>query len=368
MLKARILYIIQLPPPVHGVSVLNKLVYSSDVINQGFEKKLIELKFSKEIRELRRFTIKKILVLIKTWFHLFLTLLHFRPHLVYFSLMPVGKGFLRDICFALLLKCFRTKIIYHLNNRGIPFYKEKIFYHWLYKKVFNNSTIIHVSEGLLKSEITPLRLKKLKAFAVGNTIPPFGTPPNKVKRDTINILFLSNYLPEKGLMILLEAMDHLIRRYPKIILNTYGAIRNEEEFNKYKRFVTDNHLAENIFIHGPVYGKDKTKVLAESDIFVFPSYFREECFPLTILEAMSAKLSIIATKIGAIPEIIEDGKEGILIDPKDPQQLAEKLEKLIQNSETRDKMGMKGYSKFINEYASPIFEKKMRAIFEAVIS
>jgi glycosyltransferase involved in cell wall biosynthesis len=103
-------------------------------------------------------------------------------------------------------------------------------------------------------------------------------------------------------------------------------------------------------------------MFSESDIFVFPSYFDEECFPLVILEAMSARLPIVATRIGAIPEMITDGKEGMLVEPGDPHQLAEKIEELIMDPELKKKLGNRAHAKFKHAFDITIFEKKMRSI------
>lgn len=365
--KQRILYFIQLPPPVHGVSVTNQLVYNSTLINEFYEKKLVRINFSKSIDDLRKFSFKKLWILIRTISDLKLTLLRFRPDLVYFSLIPVGPGFLRDAIFALTIKMFNRNVVFHLNNRGIPKCIIKPLYRKLYKWVFNNSNIIHVSNGLIQSEIAPLKLKKAKVFAVGNTIEPFNIANENRSSPIVQFLFLSNYFPEKGLMVLLEAMLLLKKKTSAFKLDTYGAIQSKEEDFRIRKFVQDNNLEKNVNIHGPIFDEEKIKVLENADVFIFPSYFEEECFPLSILEAMNAKLPILATKIGAIPEMLEDNYEGLLVDPKCPEQILEKLETLIMDVDLRKKLGDNTFKKFKEHYSIPIFENKMRSIFESVI-
>ncbi len=365
--RTKILYFIQLPPPVHGVSVINKLVYNSQVINQSFEKKLLRINFSTEIEELRNFSIKKLVTFFWTLIKLKWILIRYQPDLVYFSLMPLGRGFIRDAIFALTIKLLGKKVVYHLDNRGISRYSSRLLYRVLYRWVFNNSAIIHVSEGLMQNEVEPLNLKNVKLFVLGNTIESFVIKDQYKKNEDLQILFLSNYFKEKGLLVLLEAMLLLKGEFPGIILNTYGAIHNKEEDFRCRKFVEDNGLSKYVNIYGPVYDDEKYEVFENADIFVFPSYFSEECFPVTILEAMNAKLPVIATRIGAIPEMIEDEEDGMLIDTLNPGQIAQEIGVLGKDEELRYKLGQNAYLKFRDNYAYPVFENKMRAIFESIL-
>ena len=106
----------------------------------------------------------------------------------------------------------------------------------------------------------------------------------------------------------------------------------------------------------------KEKVYSSSDIFIFPSYFSEECFPLVILEAMNSKLPIVATSIAAIPEIVRNNIDGILVPPKDPKGLFLAIEKLILDSNMRVKMGNSAYSRMNKNFHISFFEIKLRRI------
>ena len=360
--RKRIVYFIQLPPPVHGVSTMNHQIYNSEFINRYLEKRLIRIRFSNQISELRRFQLKKLWIFITTWFRLLFTLISFRPQTVYFSLMPVGKGFTRDIFYAFLMKVFVHDVVFHLHNRGISKHSRKTFMHLIYRKVFSNSIIIHVSEGLLKSEIIPLNVKNSSLHFINNTVDPIRDTHKTISSQDLNILFFSNLLPEKGLMNLLLAFVALQPEFPNIRLHVCGASFDSKEDLKIKSFIDQHDLGHKVCMAGPCYGERKYTIFSESDIFVFPSYFEEECMPLVILEAMSAQLPIVATRIGAIPEMISDGTDGFLVSPRDQDQLQERIETLILNPGLREKMGHEAYKKFITHYEPSIFEKKMRSV------
>jgi len=366
--KTRVLYFIQLPPPIHGVSKINQFIFGSDVINQGFEKSLLKINFSRNIQDLRKFSLKKILTAIRLFFQLIINVQKFKPDLVYFSLMPVGIGFLRDLTYVWILKIFKRKVIYHLHNRGIARYAKKRYWNKLYCYVFNHANVIHVSDGLMKTEIEILNLTHSNLFIQPNTTDSFSIIKKKRSVNSFNIMFFSNLFDEKGLMILLNAFLAVKQAIPNVLLQVYGASRGGKQDAEYNKFVLQNNLQNKVYFKGFLNGENKAEALQMTDIFVFPSYFSEECFPLVLLEAMQAELPIVATKIGAIPEMIQDGKEGILIDLNDHVQLAKKIIILARNERLRKELGKNAYIKFIENYTLVHFEHNMRSIFTKVLS
>ena len=102
--KPKILYFIQTPPPVHGVSTINESIWTSPTINQNFDKYLLDHRYSNSMDSLRKFTFRKVLSFFRYRRALKDMLKSVNPDLVYFSIMPVGKGFWRDYFFARTIK------------------------------------------------------------------------------------------------------------------------------------------------------------------------------------------------------------------------------------------------------------------------
>jgi glycosyltransferase involved in cell wall biosynthesis len=99
-------------------------------------------------------------------------------------------------------------------------------------------------------------------------------------------------------------------------------------------------------ITGPRYGEEKYGELRKADLFVFPTY--NDAFPLVTLEAMQFALPVISTNEGGVPDIVNDGETGFLVERQNVEQLAEKIALLLQNKELRQMMGQKGYERFCN--------------------
>src|SRR5262249_62370630 len=97
-------------------------------------------------------------------------------------------------------------------------------------------------------------------------------------------------------------------------------------------------LEEVIQLPGPV--ENVIQLLAAADLMVHPSI--EEGFGLAILEGMSQECAVVATNVGGIPEVMEDGVTGILVPPGSPQRMAAAITELLTDADRRQRMGVAG--------------------------
>ena len=366
--RIRILYFIQLPPPVHGVSIINRLVYDSPLINENIDRELLEIRFSDKLTQLRKWRPGKILKFIRLIWLLAIKMKRRKPDYIYFSIMAVGKGFVRDLFFVLIMKIFGVKTIFHIHNRGIKRHSGFALMSCIYRFVFNNSMVIHLSDRLMETEINELNPRNCTRMVIPNGLPSVVPEPEQVKTDgTIRLLFLSNLFAGKGLEDLMHVFFNLTERYSNLELIVAGAFPTTREEKRINKLIACNERAGKVKLIGPVYGEKKQSIYHTSDIFVFPTFFSQECFPLVILEAMQTGLPVVATKEGAIPEIITDGVTGFLIDARDTVSLRKKLSLLIESPELRNKLGENARQLFEGKYTSEHFEKRMRAFYDTYL-
>ena len=108
--------------------------------------------------------------------------------------------------------------------------------------------------------------------------------------------------------------------------------------------------------------KDVLELMRKAFIFVLPS--RWEGFGLVLLEAMSVGVPIIATKVGGIPEVIEDGKDGILVEPENPEELSNAILRLLDNKELRSLVSSNAYKKVKGEYSIEKYTKTLLSLYK----
>lgn len=353
---------IHYPPPIHGVSLVSQLVYESETINSGYSRRKIKLNLSNEITELRRFGIVKFIRFLGLVFKTVYELIIHRPNLVYFTIMPVGIGFWKDATLALIIKTFRVKILYHLHNRGIPNYYKNVRFRFAYKLVFRNTGIIHLSESLLNAELKPFFSDFAKLYVCPNAVPDNLKNSHEKQSDLPRILFFSNLFVHKGLKTLLEAVEILLREGAKfkIIIAGTPTVKSTELLKSF----TEKHANQDfIEIYEGCFGEKKAKIFNSAHIFVFPSEFKEECMPLVILEALSAGLPVIASDIGAISSTIKDGENGFLIPKKEPEKLAQKILKILEDEAMGKKMSKASRERYQTQFTVSHLDNKMREIY-----
>ena len=115
-----------------------------------------------------------------------------------------------------------------------------------------------------------------------------------------------------------------------------------------ERVCAEGKLNESVKFLGVVTGQEKLDLFRKATIFVLPSY--GENLPYALLEALSTGLPVITTPVGAIPEFVEDGKNGFLIEPGDYGALADRIIKLLQDSTLRHEMAAANTTLIQNDY------------------
>jgi len=167
--------------------------------------------------------------------------------------------------------------------------------------------------------------------------------PERIDADMTSnrhVLLLANIDSNKGHFDVLKAMPRVLEVVPDCQFVFAGAEREKGSLARMKEMIRQMDLGQHIRFLGPVSGQRKRDVLADACVLILPSYV--ENMPLSIMEGMASGLPVIASSVGAIPEMVDEGVSGFLINPGDFASLADKICRLLRDTEFRRKMGMKG--------------------------
>lgn len=180
--------------------------------------------------------------------------------------------------------------------------------------------------------------------------------------DRNNLLYVGRLSDEKGIEYLLNAMPYIIKRFPAIHLNIIGDGSEKEYF---KKIVEQLNLVNNISFIGQASNKKLQNYYKNSTILVVPSICSES-FGLVGPEAMSVGRPVIASRVGGIPEWLDDGKTGYLVEPGNPEQIAEKVIKLLSDRKLMELMG-KNARKKAEQFSIEKHVDKLEKIYKKVI-
>jgi glycosyltransferase involved in cell wall biosynthesis len=367
MHKAKtILFLLHIPPPVHGASIIGQSIKDSLIINQSFDCRYINIILSHTIKDTGKTELLKMIRFVRVWFNLLKELIKKKPDVCYLALTATGVSFYKDVFLIGLIRFFHVKIVYHLHNKGVKKFQTKKINELLYRYVFKDADVILLSKLLFEDIETFVPIERVHICPNG-VLDYFSTYKPHLVDNTkpIRIIFLSNLIKTKGVFVLLEALTILKQR--RIIFECFfiGQVV-DLPLSKFSTKVEQLGLKKHVTYLGKKFGVEKQEILRNAEIFVLPTYYSNECFPLVILEAMSAGLPVISTFEGGIPDIVEESVTGYLVQQRDPKMLAEKLDILIHNSELRQQMGEAGRKKFERQFTLYKFEHKLKGILQQI--
>ncbi len=199
-----------------------------------------------------------------------------------------------------------------------------------------------------------------KIFVMPNGILTREGPPSEGQHSLNKILFLGRICRDKGIGELLSAMDRIHEIRPEAVLYIGGIFEEAGYLSEIeKRSLYVKHL-------GWVDGEAKKKAFAECGILALPSYY--EGLPVTVIEGMYAGLVPVATRVGGIPEVVSDGLDGVLIEPRDAQGLAEALLKVMNKEIDAQSFVRSGREKVLEKYSAERIVDRIAEIYQSVIS
>lgn len=176
-----------------------------------------------------------------------------------------------------------------------------------------------------------------------------------------SIAVVANLRPEKGHLVLLDAVRHLTRRFPTLKVLIVGNGPMKELIS---RRINELELTHYVEMTGEL--KDVPAFLKIVDIAVLPS-LKNEGFPNSVMEAMAASLPVVATDTGGTSELISEGLTGFLVPPADSEALQDRLGKLCADVELRNKMGEAGRQKIIERFTADRMVKRFESLYEALL-
>lgn len=361
-MKPSILFILHMPPPVHGASIMGQYIHDSKVVNKAFDCHYINLTTAKDLADIGKTGLRKLIQFMQLLNQIRKEIKRLRPQLVYITPNACGGAFYKDFIVMQLLKIMNCRIVAHFHNKGVATRQNRKLDKWLYRRFFKGIQVILLAKPLY-SDIQVF-VKQEQVLYCPNGIPKSSSTNNEKskQRNRPHILFLSNLLIEKGVLILLDVCKLLKEQEYVFQCDFVGGETADINAERFEQECAQRNITDCVTYHGKKYGEEKLTYFQQADLFVLPTF--NECFPLVLLEAMEQGLPCISSTTGGTPEIIDEGKTGFLVPCREVQPLAERIKLLLRDETLRKQLGKAGKAKFESKYTLQYFEENFKKCLE----
>jgi len=315
---------------------------------------------------------------------------------------PKGRSLLTGLIAQLRLlvrvvgciRRFRTQIVHIQTCALFSFWRDSL--HLLVSRALGCRVILHIHDGSFEGFLRdqpPLRgvilrrvlrmasrvivLSRMSLESLQPLVPEAewrvvlnGVPiPPRVVRSSgrpVTLLFLGNLTERKGAYDLLAATRLAKERGFAGSVHLAGGETARGQVEAFERRVVEQDCASQVMAVGFLEGRTKDAALDSADGFVLPSYV--EGLPMAILEAMAHGLPVIATRVGAVPEAVTDGREGLLVEPGDVEALADRMLRLANDAALRRRMGEAARRRAEAEFSLDAMVARIVALYDGLSS
>jgi glycosyltransferase involved in cell wall biosynthesis len=407
-LTRRALVVGPTPPPYAGVEVMTENVLACRDQIAGWRLSHCDTQKPGGLAGKGALTVMNIFYSLRTWTGFVSMLLRERPQLVHMPLAQNTLGFLRDALLLHSAKAFGARVLVHGYGGDFrsfadaqPAWRRRLI-RWTLGRADRAAIIgpslarqFHgyipdqrltvIPNCIAVSRPAPSRLRDFPPppaeghGGVGADFPPPPAGEGQGGGGPLTVLFLGKISVSKGAVVFVKAAAQLLRAGggPKLRFRMVGDLL---EVERNITFITNPHgvraqldevmnqprSRDGIVIDGALDGDAKWEAYAQADIFVAPSY--AEGFPLTILEAMSMGLPVVATDVGAIRESIGAAQEPFVVPPGDVDRVAQSIAKLAGDPDLRARLGAQNRRLVESAYDLRALARHLQAAYNGMIA
>jgi glycosyltransferase involved in cell wall biosynthesis len=343
-----------LPPPVHGVTVSTSLVLGNRLLADRFSLVHLDTSDHRTGVNIGRWDLTNVILGASAVRRLRRLLVGPRG-VVYLPLSLSSGGFLRDSLFIRAAASRGWKVTAHLRGSEFPaFYAAQSKpYRWWIRNTLSKLS----SMGVMGSSLTGLFDGMLPRERIA--VVPNGTPDiykEGVERDPDSVLFISSLRPRKGVIEAVETALRVIERRPTAKFLFVGAWVDEQLERRLRERART--AGDRIRFLPPTVNEEKQELLLSSGVMLFPPV-QPEGHPRVVLEAIAAGLPVVTTDQGAIAETVIDGECGFVLDEADPEELADRVLRLLEDPQLRERMGRAARARYLAEFTQEQADRKL---------
>jgi glycosyltransferase involved in cell wall biosynthesis len=313
---------------VSGVSTHLNLLLDSSLTD---ECELVHFQVGSEGRN--EGTVGKLLRLLLSPFSLAAAIIFRHVSLVHLNSSLNPRAYWRDLAYLFVAKMLGARVLYQVHGGKLPqefFAKSRLLTRFLHWTLMLPDLVVVLAQRELTAYREFVPHQDVMVIPNGIDCRPYSAVPtvNVAPSKPLRLLFFGRLAREKGLYEIMQA----VRLAQELGVDTRLVVAGSGvEEDRLRRYAQALGVAPRVIFVGPVFGRDKVKLMAGTDLMLLPSY--SEGLPYALLEAMAAGIPVIATPVGAIPDVLTEGLHGCLVPVRDGRAIAEALAMLHADRE-----------------------------------
>jgi glycosyltransferase involved in cell wall biosynthesis len=191
-----------------------------------------------------------------------------------------------------------------------------------------------------------------------------GSSEKKFDAESLRFVYIGRVAYDKGIEYAIKAMKFLKDRYAVTNFGFEIAGSGPDE-KRLKRMVDSLGLGDIVKFVGPIFGAEKIAFWRRAHIFLFPT-FHDEGLPYALLESLASGTPVITTRVGGIPDVVEENDNAVFINSQNAMELAGAIEDLMDNRDRLKMMSLNGKVRVQNEYSIRNLEREFKRLYENV--
>lgn len=310
----------QVPPPFHGSTIVTSIFL--DVCEEiDLEVDLVDRRFSRSVGEIGSFSTRKLASVVSIFGRLSWSLISRRPDVVVIFVTNRTFSFLVDFCLVNLARLFRRRVILYPHTDGFRTLASR---GGLWRRLVSNtlsagSIVVCLGPTLSKDVLPWVPPEKIRVVENPSTLAPIS---ERECGQTGTVLFFSNLIPEKGADTFLQLAARLAALRPDLTFKVAGGSDDTRYVERLREEAESPPLAGRVTFLGAVRGEEeKRSLFSSADLLVFPTRYEYEAQPLTIIEAFSQGLPVVAFDQGGIGDIVHHNVNGFVAQPGSLEEL-----------------------------------------------
>ncbi|MBI5328275.1 MAG: glycosyltransferase family 4 protein [Deltaproteobacteria bacterium] len=242
-----------------------------------------------------------------------------------------------------------SKITYSILPHKVVTVSEYVRKYLVEEKGISADKVVSIPTGVDLERFNP------------DIVKPVSREDLKIPSDAIIVGTIAMLRRKKGHHTLLDAIPLVLKEFPKTIFLFVGNGPQKENIEKK---IIELGIGGNVKLVG--LRKDVPEILKTIDLFVLPTL--QEALGTSFLEAMAMRKPVIGTKVGGVPEVVNDGVSGMLVEPENPDALAHAIINIFKDRDRMNKIGDEGRMQVENKYSVDVMVKKLYDFYKSIIT